>query len=178
MAWSETNRSPLIRISSWRREGTLCEFRLPDPSCNPYLCLAAILSSGMEGIRQRLNPGQPVNKDILTMSQRERTRLRIQSLPGDLSEAIRAFEKDKFLQNTLGTHISNHIIQAKRKEWQEYIGQVHPWELEPISGLLLTADCGLELPPRRVRTKAERLTLAKDSEKFGDDLHVLVRFRG
>ncbi len=130
VAWSETNRSPLIRISSRHREGSLCEFRLPDPSCNPYLCLTAILSSGMEGIRQRLDPGPPVNKDILTMSQRERSRLRIQGLPGDLSEAVRAFERDKFLQTALGAHISNHIIQAKRKEWQEYIGQVHPWELD------------------------------------------------
>jgi glutamine synthetase len=130
VAWSEVNRSPLVRISSRRGEGTLCEFRLPDPSCNPYLCLMAILSSGLDGIRRGLDPGPPVNKDIFTMSQRERGRLRIQNLPGDLSEAVRAFEKDKFLQNALGSHISNHIIEAKRAEWQEYIGQVHPWELE------------------------------------------------
>ncbi len=130
VAWSEVNRSPLIRVSSRRGEGTLCEFRLPDPACNPYLCLAAILRSGLEGIRRKLSPGAPVNKDIYSMSQRERSRLRIQNLPGDLSEAIRAFEKDKFLQAALGPHISNHIVQAKRSEWQEYIGQVHPWELE------------------------------------------------
>ena len=55
---------------------------------------------------------------------------RVQNLPGDLSEAIRAFEKDKFLQTALGSHISDHIIEAKRAEWQEYIGQVHPWELD------------------------------------------------
>jgi len=130
VAWSEANRSPLIRISSRRGEGSLCEFRLPDPACNPYLCLVAILSSGMEGIRRRLDPGPPVNKDIFNMSQRERSRLRVQILPGDLSEAIRAFEKDKSLQTALGSHISNHIIEAKRSEWQEYIGQVHPWELD------------------------------------------------
>jgi glutamine synthetase len=130
VAWSEVNRSPLIRLSSRYREGMLCEFRLPDPACNPYLCLAAILRSGLDGIRRKVLPGPPVNKDILGMSQRERRRLRVQNLPGDLSEAIRAFEKDKFLQAALGTHISNHIIEAKRAEWQEYIGQVHPWELD------------------------------------------------
>ena len=130
VAWSEVNRSPLIRLSSRRGEGSLCEFRLPDPACNPYLCLAAILSSGLEGIRRKLTPGAPVNKDIYGMSQREKSRMRIQLLPGDLSEAVRAFEKDKFLQSALGPHISNHIIQAKRSEWQEYIGQVHPWELD------------------------------------------------
>ncbi len=130
VAWSEINRSPLIRISSRRGEGTLCEFRMPDPACNPYLCLVAILSSGLEGIRQRLDPGPPVNKDIFTMSQRERSRLRILNLPRDLSEAVRAFEKDRFLQSALGAHISNHIIEAKHAEWQEYMGQVHPWELD------------------------------------------------
>ncbi len=130
VAWSEVNRSPLIRLSARRGEGTLWEFRLPDPSCNPYLCLAAILYSGLEGIRAKADAGPPVNKDIFGMSQREKSRLRIQNLPKDLSEAIRAFEKDKFLQRALGPHISNHIIEAKRQEWQEYIGQVHPWELD------------------------------------------------
>ncbi len=116
VAWSEVNRSPLIRISSRRGEGSLCEFRLPDPSCNPYLCLVAVLCSGMDGIRKRLDPGPPVNKDIYLMSRRERSRLRIQTLPGDLSEAIRTFEKDRFLQDALGAQISDHIIEAKRSE--------------------------------------------------------------
>jgi len=130
VAWSEINRSPLIRLSSRRGEGTLCEFRLPDPACNPYLALVAVIRSGLEGIRLSLDPGPPVNKDIYSMSLRERSRLRIQNLPRDLSEAVRTFEKDKFLQSCLGPHISNHIIEAKRSEWQAYIGQVHPWELE------------------------------------------------
>jgi glutamine synthetase len=130
VAWSEINRNPLIRLTSRHDEGSLCELRLPDPSCNPYLCLVAVLGCGMEGIRLKSEAGPPVNKDIFSMSQRERARLRIQSLPGDLSEAIRAFERDKFLQQALGAHISNHIIDAKRSEWQAYIGQVHPWELE------------------------------------------------
>jgi glutamine synthetase len=130
VAWSEVNRNPLVRLSTRRGEGTFAEYRLPDPACNPYLSLAAILAAGIEGIRKKMDPGPPVNKDIFKMSQRERSRLRVDLLPNDLSEAIRAFQKDKFLQNALGSRISNHIIQAKRSEWQEYIGQVHPWELD------------------------------------------------
>jgi len=130
VAWSEVNRNPLIRLSDRRGEGAFMEFRLPDPSCNPYLCLAAVVASGMEGIRKKLDPGPPVNKDIFKMRQRERSRLRVESLPNDLSEAIRTFQKDKFLQNALGSRISDHIIQAKRSEWLEYISQVHPWELD------------------------------------------------
>jgi glutamine synthetase len=130
VAWSEVNRSPLVRLSARRGEGSLCELRLPDPACNPYLCMAAVIKSGLEGVRRKIDPGAPVNKDIFSMSQRERLRLRIQNLPGDLSDAIRAFEKDKFIQAALGPHISNHIVEAKKAEWQEYIGQVHPWELD------------------------------------------------
>ena len=130
VAWSEINRNPLMRISDRRGEGVFCELRLPDPACNPYLCLAAVLASGLEGIRRQMDPGPPVNKDILNMSHRERSRLGVESLPNDLSEAVRTFQKDKFLQKALGSLISEHIIQAKRSEWQEYIGQVHPWELD------------------------------------------------
>jgi glutamine synthetase len=92
--------------------------------------MAAVIKSGLEGVLRKIDPGAPVNKDIFSMSQRERLRLRIQNLPGDLSDAIRAFEKDKFIQAALGPHISNHIVEAKKAEWQEYIGQVHPWELD------------------------------------------------
>ncbi|MBN2243627.1 MAG: glutamine synthetase [Acidobacteria bacterium] len=134
VAWSEVNRNPLIRLTNRRGEGTFMEYRLPDPSCNPYLSLAAALAAGMEGIRRKLDPGPPVNKDIFKMSQRERSRLRVDVLPNDLSEAVRAFQKDKFLQNALGSRISSHIIQAKRSEWEEYIGQVHPWELDRYLG--------------------------------------------
>ncbi|MBM3792057.1 MAG: type I glutamate--ammonia ligase [Acidobacteria bacterium] len=130
VAWSQVNRSPLVRLTERRGDGSLCEIRLPDPACNPYLCLAAILGAGLDGIRRKLDPGPPVNKDIFGMSRREMGRLRIQTLPGDLNEAVRVFEKDRCLQQALGGHISNHIIEAKRREWQEYIGQVHPWELE------------------------------------------------
>ena len=130
VAWSEMNRNPLMRTSDRRGEGTFCEFRLPDPSCNPYLCLAAVLASGMEGICRKMDPGPPVNKDIFKMSHRERSHLGVENLPSDLSEAVRAFQKDKFVQNALGSRISDHIIQAKRSEWQEYISQVHPWELD------------------------------------------------
>jgi glutamine synthetase len=130
VAWSEVNRNPLIRLSEKRGQGVFCEFRLPDPSCNPYLCLAAVLASGMEGVRKKMDPGPPVNKDIFKMSHRERSHFGVMNLPGDLSEAIRVFQKDKFLQAALGAHIADPIIQAKRREWQEYISQVHPWELD------------------------------------------------
>src|SRR5207249_5001859 len=68
VAWSQRNRSPLVRIPDRRGIGTRCELRMPDPSANPYLALAVQLAAGLDGIKQKLIPPDPVNKNIFTMS--------------------------------------------------------------------------------------------------------------
>ncbi len=134
IAWSMRNRSPMIRIPARRGVGTRMELRMPDPSCNPYLAFAAILAAGLDGIEQGMEPPPPVNKNIYTMSARERGRNRISSLPGNLSEAIVALEKDAVIKDALGAHIYAHFLDAKKQEWAEYIAQVHDWELERYLG--------------------------------------------
>lgn len=134
IAWSMRNRSPMIRIPERRGVGTRMELRMPDPSCNPYLAFAAILAAGLDGIRNELSPPAPVNKNIYTMSARERSRNKIGTLPGNLSEAITALEKDEVIRGALGAHVANHFISAKRQEWQDYIAQVHGWELRRYLG--------------------------------------------
>ncbi|MDE3155839.1 MAG: type I glutamate--ammonia ligase [Acidobacteriota bacterium] len=130
IAWSERNRSPLVRVPAARGEATRIELRMPDPSCNPYLALAVMLSAGLDGIEQRIDPGPPVNKNIYTMSHRERRHLRIDELPGNLSDALDELEKDDLVRETLGDHIFHHFLEAKREEWHDYIRQVSPWEVE------------------------------------------------
>lgn len=130
IAWSERNRSPLIRVPASRGEETRCEFRMPDPSCNPYLALAVMLAAGLDGIRRQIDPGPPINKNVFRMSHREQRRLRIDTLPSDLNEALSAFQKDKLVRETLGNHIYSHFITAKRAEWLDYIAHVHPWEVQ------------------------------------------------
>jgi glutamine synthetase len=129
IVWSERNRSPLLRVPDRRGIGTRAELRMPDPSCNPYLAFASMLAAGLDGIEQKLDPGPPVNKNIYTMSKRERDRLKIKSLPQNLNEAINCLEKSIFMRETLGDHIFKHFITAKRKEWNTYIAQVHQWEV-------------------------------------------------
>ena len=130
IAWSEKNRSPLVRVPAKRGMSTRCEVRMPDPSCNPYLALAVMLAAGLDGVERKLDPGAPVNKNIFTMSHREKRRLRIEQLPGSLVEALDALEKDEVVKNALGDHILEHYLLAKRQEWEEYISRVHPWEQE------------------------------------------------
>jgi glutamine synthetase len=130
IAWSEKNRSPLVRVPAARGGATRVELRMPDPSCNPYLALAVMLRAGLEGIEHDLDPGPPINKNIYKMSYRERRHLRIDELPGNLNDALDALEKDEVVQDALGRHIYEHFIEAKRNEWLEYIQQVSAWEIQ------------------------------------------------
>ena len=130
LAWSMRNRSPLIRIPARRGEGTRCELRMPDPSCNPYLAFTAMLASGMDGVRNEIEPPPSITGNLYKMSARERGRLKIKSLPGSLGAAVDQLEKDAVLKEALGPHIFEHFVFAKRQEWREYIAQVHDWELE------------------------------------------------
>ncbi len=130
VAWSEKNRSPMIRVPDRRGVGTRCEVRMPDPSCNPYLAFAAMLSSGLDGIERGLDCGEPVNRNIFEMSEREKKRLKIRQLPGSLDEALDFLEKDQLLRDAMGEHIFHHFLLNKRREWASYIKEIHDWELE------------------------------------------------
>src|SRR6476659_6899250 len=130
IAWSERNRSPLVRVPAARGTATRIELRMPDPSCNPYLALAVMLRAGLDGIEKKLDPGPPINKNIYKMSHRERRHLRIDELPGNLSEALDELEKDALMREVLGDHLFEHFVTAKRAEWLDYIKHVSPWEVD------------------------------------------------
>ncbi len=128
IAWSEKNRSPLVRVPAKRQMSTRCEVRMPDPSCNPYLAFTAMLAAGLDGVATEADPGPPVDKNIFAMSQREKRRLKIDELPESLAEALNNLEKDSVVLDALGEHIAGNFVRAKRQEWADYLGHVHPWE--------------------------------------------------
>ncbi|HUL50009.1 MAG TPA: type I glutamate--ammonia ligase [Gemmatimonadales bacterium] len=135
VAWSMRNRSPLIRIPERRDVGTRCELRMPDPSADPYLSLTVQIAAGLDGLEQRMTPPDPVNKNIFEMSYRERRHFRIDDLPRDLHEALEYLEKDDIIRAALGEHIYERFVEAKEREWQEYIRRVSEWELQRYLGL-------------------------------------------
>jgi glutamine synthetase len=130
IAWSERNRSPLVRVPAARGVNTHIELRLPDPSCNPYLALTVMLRAGLDGIDKQFDPGPPVNKNIYTMSRRERRHLRIDELSANLNEALDELEKSDLMRDALGDHIFDHFLTAKRSEWDSYSRHVSPWEID------------------------------------------------
>jgi glutamine synthetase len=130
VAWSHHNRSPLVRIPARRGKGTRLELRMPDPSANPYLALAVQLAAGLDGIRTKINPPDPVDRNIWELSIRDRRKYKIAELPRDLGEAVDLMKRSGFMKNVLGDHVYDNFLAAKEQEWQSYIGQVHEWEIE------------------------------------------------
>lgn len=130
IAWSVTNRSPLIRIPSTRGAGTRVELRSPDPSANPYLVLAGCLEAGLDGIRNQIEPPAAVWENVFEMQSSEKEERGIELLPGDLGAALDEFKKDAYLQEVFGSHISGKYVEAKEAEWAEYRTQVTDWEIE------------------------------------------------
>jgi len=130
IAWSDHNRSPLVRVPARRGAGTRCEVRVPDPSCNPYLAFLVMLRSGLDGIRNKIDPGPAVNLNIFHLNEAEKQERGIRQLPGDLAAALRELSADAVLRDALGEHIVEHFLRAKEAVWSEYCAQVHAWELD------------------------------------------------
>lgn len=130
VAWSRANRSPLIRVPASRGESTRIELRSPDPCCNPYLTLALCLAAGLDGMKNKLEAPQSVDRNIFAMEEEERDLLGIEKLPTTLGEAIAEFEKDDFVKCVLGEHITEKYLQEKKEEWAAYQARVTDWEIE------------------------------------------------
>ncbi|KAA0965955.1 type I glutamate--ammonia ligase [Sporosarcina sp. ANT_H38] len=130
VAWSAQNRSPLIRIPASRGISTRIEVRSVDSAANPYLALAAILKAGLDGIKRELEPPNPVERNIYEMEQSELKELGIDTLPTDLDHALIALSEDTIIQDALGEHIFANFMEAKKREWESFRTNVHPWEIE------------------------------------------------
>ena len=130
IAWSAKNRSPLIRIPASRGNGTRVELRNPEPTANPYLVLALCLAAGLDGIKNKIEPDAELRENVFELTDEDKERLKIESLPADLHEAVEELKKDEFIQSVLGSHISGKYIEAKEAEWNEYRTQISDWEIE------------------------------------------------
>ena len=130
IAWSASNRTDIIRIPASRGVGTRVELRSPDPTTNPYLCLALCLSAGLDGIKRNLKCPDSVDENLFEMSKEEREARGIENLPETLSEALLYMKNDKMVKEVLGDHAYKSYRACKRKEWDAYKTYVSNWELE------------------------------------------------
>lgn len=143
ICWDYGNRSSIVRIPRYPRNPgryARIEYRHPDPSCNPYLAFIAILKAGMDGIKRRIDPGEPVSGNVYQVGDEELERMGIKKLPRHLGEAIEAFSSDKIISEILG-ECSKLLVKVKEREFEEYLSavggdwkeslkKITSWELE------------------------------------------------
>ncbi|WP_339284451.1 type I glutamate--ammonia ligase [Oceanobacillus sp. FSL K6-3682] len=130
VAWSASNRSPLVRVPSSRGLSTRIEVRSVDPSANPYMALTVLLAAGLDGIKRELKIPESVDRNIYVMNKKEREENGVKDLPATLKEAMSKFEEDEVLVESLGEHLFEHFMEAKDIEWDMFRTSVHPWERE------------------------------------------------
>ena len=130
IAWSASNRTDIIRIPASRGAGTRVELRSPDPSTNPYLCLACCLAAGMDGIKNNLPAPDSVDVNLFKSTQEERDALGVKNLPGSLYEALKTMEEDGLVKEVLGEHAYNAFYTSKMQEWDSFRMFVSQWELD------------------------------------------------
>jgi glutamine synthetase len=132
IAWSKANRSAIIRIPSYYKgmeKAKRLEYRAPDPSTNPYLAFAAILMAAIDGIKKKIDPGDPVDENIYHLTPERRKQLGIKELPRSLDEALDELESDKeFLKPVFNSSILDTYIELKREEARTLQMFPHPME--------------------------------------------------
>lgn len=139
IAWSRRNRSALVRVPLYHpgeEAATRAEIRCPDPSANIYLCFAALLHAGLEGIEKGYELPEPMERNLYNLTSEEREKMGIESLPADLGEAIREAESSELLHKALGEHVFSRLLNLKREEFEDYRVQVTPYELEKFLPVL------------------------------------------
>jgi len=131
LAWAHKNRSPLIRVPNFggRKSAARCEIRCPDGAGNPYLQFAVLLAAGLDGIKNKIDPGDPIELNVYHMSYEERKERGIISLPESLKESLDEMETSDLMKETLGETAFKNFLNEKRKEWDLYRTQVTEWEV-------------------------------------------------
>jgi len=132
LVYSQRNRSACVRIPVYSRseKAKRIEFRCPDPSCNPYLAFSALLMAGLDGVLNKIDPGEAVDKNIYDLPPQEAAG--IPTVPSSLEEALRALEDDHdYLLR--GDVFTEDVVQSWLEyKWGNEVDEIrlrpHPWE--------------------------------------------------
>lgn len=125
--WSERSANALVRVPPGQTPARI-EMRSPDPACNPYLALAALIGAAADGIARETLPGPPFAGSTYDLDDRERHERGIGTLPKSLRQAISELDADPVVRAALGDHLYHAFRDAKLEEYERYRRAVHPWE--------------------------------------------------
>jgi len=132
--WGIANRAALIRVPGYEKSARI-EYRAGDAAMNIYLGTAVLLAAGLEGIKKRYEPKEPVNLNVDDLTREEISKLDIKEIPRSLEKALIGFEKSDFIKKVLGKEMKNSFLNLKRKELKEYEiavqnGNERNWEID------------------------------------------------
>jgi glutamine synthetase len=131
ICWGRVNRSALIRIPKiiqGKESSTRLELRCPDPSANPYLVFAAMLACGLDGVKKKMTPPEPVEENVYLLSEEDRIKKKVETLPKDLPNALEELAKDEILNNLLGEQAYKSLTKAAEKDINNARLEITPWE--------------------------------------------------
>ncbi|MEM0967139.1 MAG: type III glutamate--ammonia ligase [Verrucomicrobiota bacterium] len=131
-SYGSNNRTNSLRIPM---AGGRIESRNADASCNPYLAAALALAAGLEGIREKLDPGDPQEDNLYELTPDQLSGRGISELPSSLDEAVKAFSADSFVEKVLGDELRNEFITYKSEEWRQYHQRISQWEVDQYARL-------------------------------------------
>ncbi|MDQ8191536.1 type III glutamate--ammonia ligase [Roseibacillus persicicus] len=131
-SFGRNNRTNSMRVPMG---GGRVESRNADAACNPYLAAALALAAGLEGIREKIDPGQAQEDNLYELSHEELKERGISELPQTLKEAVAAFADDPFVEQALGSELRQEFITYKSEEWLQYHQRVSQWEIEQYARL-------------------------------------------
>lgn len=126
-SFGSNNRTNSVRVPM---NGGRCESRNADGAVNPYLAATLVLAAGLDGIKNKIDPGKPQDDNLYELTEEQRAARSIEFLPQNLAEAVQAFADDPFVEQTLGKELRDEFIRYKQAEWSEYHKTVSAWELE------------------------------------------------
>ncbi|RZN49461.1 hypothetical protein EF808_01860 [archaeon] len=130
LTWGKRDRTSLVRIPAGNDVSRRTELRTPDSSCNPYLAMAVMLSAGMDGIKHRIDPGEPVEARSLYDNEQRRREEGVDMLPRTLGDALDELIKDDVIRDALGPIAYNEFMASAMLDWNDHCSQVMDWELE------------------------------------------------
>ncbi|HKZ94864.1 MAG TPA: type I glutamate--ammonia ligase [Candidatus Bathyarchaeia archaeon] len=141
LAWSRKNRSALVRVPEYfpgKENEARIEYRSPDPLCNPYLAYTVLFEAGLEGIKKKTEPGDPVDENVYHLTESRRKQLGIKTLPATLKEALDEWNNDDICIRALGRENAEKYRRLKMEEWREYqlaakpatTSKVTKWEVQ------------------------------------------------
>ncbi len=132
ICWGRRNRSALIRVPDYfpgKEDAVRVELRCPDPSCNPYLAFTVMLKAGLTGMREKIEPPEPVEEDVYEFNDQKLAQFYIKTLPSSLGEAIEDMRSSRLVKDAIGEFTFEKYVEAKKREWDEYRLQVTNWEI-------------------------------------------------